>query len=667
MPRRAQLPFQASASIITRLLTRLLTLLLLPALPGLAGSKPALAPGLAFRCRPGVRLVYNLEYVNTAGADYRVILKDAEAGSGKNTAQSRTDLIFRFHSEFNGQLEILPLEKIPEGYSVLFSLRKPDLKILSAGQTANTSRIAAALMANVYGTIAPSGRILSVRFPPGMDDIAQSLFRTLLAYTQFVTPQGAADAKGRWEAQEDDPNGGYVASYVLDPKAARGQPLRPGTVVCRKTKSHYLPPPRVRRGPNTQEAPTTFKPTGSMIARFDTITGRLLLVQGADTLVSNVGGHDIGRSQTRFAARLVRSEIVPPARVASLRKTGIALAKNSVARPIFQQSDPRKTERAMHEKELGAETLESLKQKLEAVEKTLSPSDTDTTLYLKFKALLYLHPETSRPVGEMLKMADTRGVRMRMLLGALADVGHSQAQEAILSVIRARQDDWQAVQMLVPALSDNDEPSEKTEAFLWETALGSDSKNDQIASLALFTLGIVARNSAETQPERANKIVATLLKRLKSAGTTDQKRKLLLALGNAGLPRAYSDVVRFTTDSEAELRAAAAAALRFQQDGGVESILIRLLTADPDPGVRIQAIQSLGFGPINRVRFEAVKQVVLTDKESDVRQAALELIWKARAAVPEALAVVRQVAENDARKELRKMASELLAAPQPRK
>jgi len=174
----------------------------------------------------------------------------------------------------------------------------------------------------------------------------------------------------------------------------------------------------------------------------------------------------------------------------------------------------------------------------------------------------------------------------------------------------------------------------------------------------------MARNLANTSPERATRIVDSIIKQIDLSSSVDTTRQLLLALGNAGSAQAYPTIARFTTDSSPLLRAASASALRWVDSDQSSALLIKLLSSDPEPSVRLEAARALGFRQINANSFEAQKQSFAIEKDEKVRLALLRNLWKARAVFPEARQLIEKAATSDVSEDVRKASTELLATDQ---
>src|SRR5262249_26008418 len=149
-------------------------------------------------------------------------------------------------------------------------------------------------------------------------------------------------------------------------------------------------------------------------------------------------------------------------------------------------------------------TADSLLAELARAEAGAKKALSETTLYLKLRALVYLHPEVSARLGKRLAGASPKGAALRVLPQALASSGRPEAQAALAAVVRARRKDGAALAELLPALGRARTPTQATEDVLFELAEGS---REEVRSTAQLALGTVAHGLTSSQPERADRIV----------------------------------------------------------------------------------------------------------------------------------------------------------------
>src|SRR5262249_21716075 len=197
---------------------------------------------------------------------------------------------------------------------------------------------------------------------------------------------------------------------------------------------------------------------------------------------------------------------------------------------LSSPADPTAAEAAIQRAELGDATLDSLLADLAKTEADAKPNANDTPPYLKLKALVYLQPEACPRLAEVLNKTKTDGPTMQLLTGALSSVGHAEAQSALQQAIRARGDDFTTLAVLIPALGLVDNPTPQSEELLRELSGRGDVN---IRTTAQLALGVMARNLSDTAPERTARIVRDALRQLEGATQADERRQMLLGLGNS--------------------------------------------------------------------------------------------------------------------------------------
>jgi hypothetical protein len=602
------------------------------------------------------RIFYRLYYTSASESNFGPLL-----GAGDQKAQpSPLGVAQSFRTTVQAEFTVSVLDLFSDNVLVAYSLRNSAVRLIANGQAADAEAetIKKDLGRDVFALVSRQGKVLSVRCDPAANTISQNFARALIAVTQFVFPSTPSSNRSQWETQEDDPNGQYIARYQqAEPGSNRHKAPQPSLRTFRKIKTRYLQAVQ-KPGPDEFNLATVITPKGELTANFDLRAGRILALSGAESETIEMGGKTVARARNAVRLNYVGREILDPAKLAAMREASSQRSKLVAAVPLSVMTSKEDSELSIERTELGSATLESLLADLANLESSSGERD-ETPLYLKFKALIYLHPESSAPLGEILETAPAKGLTMRVLAGALGAVGHQEAQAALVSAISARSKDWPALSMLIPALDEANLPSQLAEDTVRDLALRS--RNADVAFTAQLTLGTMARNLAETSPERATKIVELFIKQVESSPSVDATRQALLALGNAGSANAYSTITRFLTDSSPALRAAAALALRWVPSERVDAELTRALTSDPEATVRLEAAVALGFRQMTDGTFEAQKRAFLTDKNDKVRLALLSNLWKVHQAFPAVSKLVRDAAAKDASQDVRKAARDIMA------
>jgi HEAT repeat protein len=606
-------------------------------MPGSAGTA-------SHRFVPGQRRIYKVEYLCRSFEDFSVLT----AGSAKEQEKDKQSEARVVVTNIDADLEATVVEVNADGAVVAYAFRTPDVQIWLGAELANVDAIKTDLGLMMLAQLDRQGRIRSVKLDPKVGQIAHTLARALVADTQVVF--GDNQAGKSWETREGNPSGEYVARYKVEAAPRRQE------VAYSKEKLQYLAAPR-KQSLRKFSLDTATRPSGSLKVTFDVAEGRLQAVEGEETTTQLVNAKAVARADStlkvtfKFGQLLSRFELDKlTAQLTPLK--AVPPAAITAAPPSSEE------EAAIHRNELGDATEKTLLEELARLEAQTDASISETRLYLKVKALVYLHPESCLALANVLIAAKNDSTTMRIVMDALSSIGHAQAQAALEKVIVAKPDDEALLAELVPALAMVEQPTEATEAALRQLATSSRLPN--IRAAAELGLGTMAYQLRAAEPARAAAIIRPMVAKLAKADTVELRRHYLYVIGNAGLDETLPPIIGYVSDANAELRAAAAAALRWIEDAKAEDLLCTALTSDSDTMVRVEAATSLGFRPMTSKSFAAQKTAFLKDSSSHVRRTLLPNFSRASSAFPEGLALLEQ-ARKDESKEVRELAGNLLA------
>jgi hypothetical protein len=607
--------------------------------PGTEAAGPG-RPSVRFVA--GQRLVYQIDLESSSASDF-----------GSLFAEGRSALSHVFEASMKGELAVTVLEADLQHALLAYHLRLENVRFQADGQeTPEQSQvIRAALARPVFGLLDGRGRVLSVRFDPATGPPAQHAARTLLAAIQFVGLPPNADPGADWEAEEDDPSGTFVAHY---------HEHADGTV--HKTKLRYLPPKQAKKSKTIVLTPT-IESEGEYVATLDAAVHCLIALSAEEAQSVTYQSRLIGQGDLKLEMQLIRNEQSAAAELAALRAAEAELAKTGRAVPLCAARSSEESRLAIQRQELGTATLESLLADLAEAE-AASPEVKDATrLFLRFKALAIVRPESCARLGELLTDAEAGSLRMHILADALEAAGHAKAQAALIASIQGRTGDWPALAMLIPVLGSAESPTPETEHALQSLAFGT--HDDNVTAAARLALGNVARSLGEESPARAAKIVDLLLLQLAVSRSAESKWQLLLALGNAGSARALPTLTRFLDDTSPELRGAAAWALRWIDSPRADLLLTtKVLSSDRISSVRLEAVRALRFRETTSANFAAQEKALAAEAEAVVRMALLNNLWDARQSNPKARGLVERAAAGDPAPAVREAASKILEGDQ---
>lgn len=617
-------------------------------LTGTLATTPAHAGSTSDRFVPGTRSAYHLHYTNHAATDFNGLLQEkTPARSPGNPAQVlRTDV--------RAQLTAAVLDKKPGSVRIAYRLRNPTvtLNVNNKQGAADAAMIRNDLAKDIFAVLDARGRIRSLRFDPSVRPLAQGFARTLLALTQFVEP--ATIAAARWETREEDPSGHFVARYERE-RASKTR--APSLQTFRKAKLRYAGASH-QPEPNEVMAAQRVVPRGSLRIGWDRNTHRVVFIKGSEAQTVTVEGKTVAQMRTQFDCHQLPSQKISPGELEAFKRASRAREKTTASVALSAFPSARERHLTVAKSTLRNDTLATLLAALAKAEQAKDPTFDPTTLALKFKALVLLHPHTCAQLQTRLNSAPPGGLTLPLLANALGAAGHGHAQTALSKALRARSNDWPAMAILLPALGMVGTPTPSTTEQL--RTLAANAKNPNVASTALLCLGIAARNLSHSAPTRSARIVDWLVSRTRSASSPGATQQLLAALGNAGSTRSLSLVAGYSGHASPPLRAVATSGLRFVTSSKVDPLLCKRLSSDKDARVRLEAAFALGFRAMTSTTFQAQKTALLKDPNTDVRGAVLHTLWKERDRFPQARPLIKQVAKQDRSKDIRKEALRLL-------
>ena len=189
-----------------------------------------------------------------------------------------------------------------------------------------------------------------------------------------------------------------------------------------------------------------------------------------------------------------------------------------------------------------------------------------------------------------------------------------------------------------------------------------DESDATLRGAAGLMSGSLSRAGRGEHRDEADAIDRALIARFREASDPAERTHLLAALGNSVGPEALPVIEGALADPRADVRAAAARALRLGD--GVDHQLAEAMTGDGDARVRDAAVFAAGFRPVEPLVAALVKTVT-SDPVEYVRAGALSIHLRHLDGPHQIRETVAQVAEHDPKPGVRRVAREALAA-QPR-
>jgi len=620
-----------------------------------AGSSSSSLPGIAYKFVAGKCAVYKLHYESNAHADFRVLFQNQKT----QAPAEPSSLVYTIVAELNGQWVTTIVDADANRVRTVYVLRGGTARLIVNDQ--NQAAQAEAILANFSRGVVveqqPDGKITAIYMNPAADKTSISFALSVFGEMEFLLPGNAGTSV--WQSREEDPTGAYSVRYQIlgtaSPEDRSGQtPAQ--TVAIRKTRLHYNLELSESTLPGQKPMQKQVIPSGSLEARFDPASGDLISLSGTGTQETIIEEKNVAHAVTTVHLSRVAETAAPQQELTELRHVAGYLVDSGSRLTLYTKPSQQEMQQNIQRTQLGHETLDSLLQQLNAVETSGTKSD-QTQLYLNFKALVYLHPESCARLESLVASADAQGPTFTILVRALGSIGNPQAQAALVAAIKARPGDLVAVSNLIPTLAETPNPSEDAEAVIRQ--LSSNSADDNISATALLALGTMANGLQMKSPVRSSRIINDLLRQTSIDEPERRMHDLIEGLGNTQSPIAMPALTTFTKNPAPQLRAAALDALRSMPSRGVDALLLNGL-GDADGTPRLEAAYALSFRKMTPESIAAQKKALLADDNEKVRAILLSNIWQARQQFPEARTLVQNAADHDSSEYVSKMANGLL-------
>ena len=628
-----------------------------------AGSRTSAGEFPGYRFDAGRRLTYRIEYSSVSNADLRVLFQDQNVGPGGQQQAQSSGLSYSLAASLESEMTLTTVKVAPGRIQVFYALPGAVVRLVVNGQEQmeQASGVARDLGSGLLVELTTQGKINAVYMQTDAGKFSQDFARTLLAAIQFEFPAVPPPDGRSWIAREQDRSGTYLARYRIVSASVAGHK---DWIELRKSKIRYLPDAAgaVQPVPGRSQAQKKLVSRMRLAARFDLDSGTLVSLGGTETQDTAIQDKTVAHSETTMRLTLLSSEPVPGEEMERVRQTGASLTRSSSPLTLFVRRSPADIEANVQRSELGSATARQLLDSLAAL-KTTSPDPdqeqaAETPLYLKFKALVYVHPESCTELQPVVDSADASSPSFRIVVRALGAVGHPQAQKALVHGMRARPQDSAALSSLISTVAGVPHPTVETEKAIKEVAESSADAN--VSGTAILALGSMAKNLGGKDPRRAASIVSYLLQRAGKPRSDEETQHLLQSLGNTGSSRAMPLLLRFASHPSPVLRAAAVDALRSIPQPQAGTMLLHTLASDTDPRVRLEAAFALGFRRPGRQAYEAQRKALAAEGDEKVRAALLNNLARMYREFPEVRDLIEESAAKDPSEYVRKAAAGLL-------
>lgn len=558
----------------------------------------------------------------------------------KPSISRRPDYVYEY--ELQATVLIAPIQRIQQDWLTVWKFESPRVT-LRAGegsvQPIDTRRLQQQMQAvTVFVRLSPLGAIRAVWFTPRDATDAHDLLRAVLGRLQICLPDRECE---RWVAEEESPEGRYRAEYILE----------------RCTKKHFR---FLKRRVNYIESkspipvPQILKPSDKV--QIELREGVLYRVEGRFYTESRVNAKLIGSESTtvRFLWRHARP--IETARLQAWRARHCLVAAQPESLSVPDRVPTPAQQRLADQQILGDDTLKSLQHKLAQLSPN-TPFEQAADLISRWTALVRLHPELSSLLKLKIEALDIRSPQAQVLISALREAGHAQAQAALveLAYLYYQRGDADDYAHLMPNFAFLNEPNEATESALQKFA---QVDNPAFANPARLALGSIGHRVRETHPDRARRLGAWMIRQLERAVSDSEREVWLLALGNLGLNDALPTIQVYLNAPQENLRAAATGALRFLTLSGIEALLLERLR-DASRLVKLEAISALQYRTLSDTVVLSLREYLQQEPDKELRRALLEILHLQASKSSAVRELLRWAAQNDPDKDIRLYAESL--------
>ncbi|RYX85902.1 hypothetical protein EON83_03865 [bacterium] len=615
-----------------------------------------------YRLVTGQDLTYSVTYSNNARADFSALLPNDK--SGASPPPTTSNLMQAVQSSVTGKWVMVVVAQDEKGYVLACHLEDACVSLTAGGQDSQEQAevVRRELEKPLFVRVSPQGKVLNVRFDDSTQSTSQNFARALVSSAQFVVPDAAKAKAATWETTEDDTLGKYAALYETAPEskgdkkdASESKEDKGYSVgsLFRKTKVRYFP----ASAGTAKEAPMaqTIEPDTNILARFDVRNGYLVSLRGSEKQSVTLAGQDVAQSESNIAFKLEEQGSLAAKELEALQGQNTENEKLVKAVGLYVAPSVEEVREASRKRTLGEETMGTLLSELAKHQKAGETENAE--LYLKFRALADLHPESCPFLGKLLAMVPASSLSFRIVGEALAAVDSTEAQDALLFAIKTRPNDEDALLRLIPFLGMENNPSPAVQQAM--TELSVSSGNRLVASTAQLALGGMARSLIKSSPTRSAQIVDKIVVQLQNAKSPAEIQQLLLTLGNTGSTRALASLQIFSQSKTIPLRATAINSLRFIESPTAENLLLTTLAQDGEADVRLEAARALGFRPMSDVSFQLQRTALDKEKNANVRLAVLNNLYVSRKRLNELKQIVEDLIQHDPSLDVRQAASRI--------
>ncbi|MCE9668027.1 HEAT repeat domain-containing protein [Myxococcus stipitatus] len=492
-----------------------------------------------------------------------------------------------------GTLTLQALEARPDGTRVrlaLESLTRHEARLSGQDILPDAAAVARLLppSASAWVELDARGALRAIRFSPSEPALFQQLAQTLAAE---LFPSELRDA-ARWSTLESTQTGDVEATFQFEGAS---------DAMLTRRRSRYQ---RLRASP--EQLP--FQQTLRSLTRFERAPdGQMAGVTHDEALDAlRTDGTPLMSRRMRLRVEFASRQVKPPP-VSELEK-GIVRRPSEIA----FDGDP---EVALLRSQADGMTVDEVLRRLAGVNEPEALGDLPGFMR-RAVAAFKLEPERTRELAAaFLRQGATPGLR-ELTMDLLAWTGHAQAQATmreLLQTPRAREHDASYV-LMVQRAGLLQEPEPETGRMLLAMNAQARAVNDPgVERATAYALGGVVSHLPPESPE-----VATYLRpleaALRDAASDEARAHALVALGNTGREELLDQASPHLRSESAEVRAAAAEALRRAPQDVATRMLMDALDFEKNRDVQAALLDALDARSLDTADLERLRSWVVAGR-----------------------------------------------------
>ncbi len=524
----------------------------------------------------GVRL----DFTVNSGAVYSLKLRVAMLADKPGISDIRENL------EMHGFLNFIIVYTSRDVVRTRFQFSDIDMRLGGV----NSNELKRIYMSPFTADIDRSGRFVSFGFMKGMSARDRDLLSGIMRTLQFVN---GSPIFGRWETQEADTNGNYIASYRIE-----------GSRVS-KEKIEYITENENRIEVKKSRMSFDFKDRSPWVAG----------AEGEELLVFYQGDEPYFKVSTSVSLNV--TDIKPPASLSSSALDNDLIITADLDRHEKNRDSSDDYIRESRFRELFGD--KPLKMVIDGLLRE-NPGFSAAAIAMIMK-YLELRPESASEIHEYIKTVKLIPVHQAMLVHALGRNGSENSQRALSNIMHDREISGPGRVQAAVSFGFVSEHSEDSIDSLWEAfdsarALEAAEGDVSVGTSAVLSLGTAASASSAAQSDKskiADRIKGRIRSELHSSADVNIKTALIHSAGNTGDSKMLDDVARYVKDPDFRVRSAAASAVGAIKTPRANGMLADALETENNVNVRNTIVSSL----IENVPDDRVVQAVISSAENE--------------------------------------------------